>query len=44
MIGILVDDEGAVEVLPRLQWRPEREGRWQDVVWASVERRALRCP
>ena len=44
VIAILVDDEGAVQVLPRLQWRPEREGRWQDVVWAFVERLALRCP
>jgi hypothetical protein len=35
---------GLSSIAARLQWRSEREGRWQDVVWAFVERPALRCP
>jgi hypothetical protein len=35
---------GLSSIAARLQWRPERDGRWQDVVWAFVERPALRCP
>jgi hypothetical protein len=35
---------GLSSIVARLQWRPEREGRWQDVVGAFVERPALRCP
>jgi hypothetical protein len=35
---------GLFSITARLQWRSEREGRWQDVVWAFVERPALRCP
>jgi hypothetical protein len=35
---------GMFSIAARLQWRPEREGRWQDVVWAFVERPALQCP
>jgi hypothetical protein len=35
---------GLLSIAARLQWRPEPNGQWQDVVWAFVERAGLRCP